>query len=76
MAKPSTHHEAPEPTATYEEALEAGYWGEHPDPLGNLPYTLEGVTGQIPDQVAKAKESAKQSAGKDDESKPRSGAPQ
>lgn len=37
--------ETGETTVTYDEAIEAGYWGTHPDPAGNEPYTLEGVSG-------------------------------
>ena len=37
--------ETGETTVTYDDAVAAGWWGTHPDPAGNEPYTLDGVSG-------------------------------
>lgn len=53
-----------ETTTTYDEAVEAGYWGTHPDPAGNDPYTLEGVASAPPiEEGGEASKSKSSSSG-------------
>lgn len=54
--------ETGETTTTYDEAIAAGWWGTHPDPAGNEPYTLDGVSAGGEEPVAASKSSGSSSS--------------